>query len=137
MRIFALGAAVLVAVTAAASTSQAAPYVKEGCKIDVPADWVASKTRIARPDKKVWASLLQAPTTAEAVNLELSLKAVKVSEDGKQVTLVSTASYGGLTNKQYHVVTKSAPACLADVTAPAGPDEALAKSVAHTVTLAR
>ncbi len=137
MRIFASGAAVLAAVTAVASTGQAAPYSKEGCKIDVPADWVASKTRIARPDKKVWASLLQAPTTAEAVNLELSLKAVKVSEDAKQVTLLSTASYGGLTNKQYHVVTKSSPACLADVTAPAGPDEALAKSVAHTVALAR
>ena len=137
MRIFALGAAVLAAVTAVASTGQAAPYSKEGCKIDVPADWVASKTRIARPDKKVWASLLQAPTTAEAVNLELSLKAVKVSEDAKQVTLLSTASSGGLTNKQYHVVTKSSPACLADVTAPAGPDEALAKAVAHTVALAR
>ena len=137
MSTFTWGAAVLVAITAAASTSHAAPYLKEGCQIEVPADWVASKSRVARPDKKVWADVLQAPSTAEAVNLELSLKAVKLAEDAQQVTLVSTASLGGLTNKQYHVVTKTSPACLADVTAPAGPEENLAKSVAHTVKLAK
>ena len=131
------GVAVLAAAMAAASAGHAAPYRKDGCQVEVPADWVASKTRIARTDKKVWASLMQAPTTAEAVNLELGLKAVKVGEDARQVTLVSTASYGGLTNKQYHVITKSSPACMADVTAPAGPDEALAKSVGLTVKLAK
>ncbi len=137
MRISAWGAAVLVAFTAAAGAAHATPYVRDGCKIEVPADWVASKSRIARPDKKVWASLIQAPTAAEAVNLEIAMKAVKVSEDGRQVTLVSTASYGGQTNKQYHVVTKTSPACLADVAAPAGPDEALARSVAATVKPAK
>ncbi len=137
MRVSTWGAVVLAAASAAAGAGHAAPYRKNGCQVDVPADWVVSKTRVARPDKKVWASLLQAPTTAEAVNLELSLKAVKLAEDARQVTLVSTASYGGLTNKQYHVVTKTSPACLADVAAPAGPDETLAKSVARSVTLAK
>ena len=137
MRFSAWGAMALAAAMAVASTGHAAPYRNDGCQVDVPADWVSSKTRIARPDKKVWASLMQAPTTAEAVNLELSLKAVKVGEDSRQVTLVSTASYGGLTNKQYHVITKSSPACMADVTAPAGPDEALAKSVGLTVKPAK
>ncbi len=131
------GAAVLAAAMAAASTGHAATYRSDGCQLEVPADWVASKTRIASPDKKVWASLLQASNTAEAVNLELSLKAARLGEDARTVTLVSTASFGGLTNKQYHVVTKSTPACLADVTAPAGPLEALAKSVGATVKLAR
>ena len=137
MRNSILGAAVLAAAMAAASTGHAATYRQEGCQVEVPADWVASKVRVARPDKKVWASLLQAPTTAEIVNLELGLKAVKVGEDARTITLVSTASFGGLTNKQYHVVSKSSPSCVADVTAPAGPDEALAKSVGHTVSVAR
>lgn len=119
-----------------ASASQAAPYVDGACQLNAPADWVASKTRIARADKKVWASLLQAPTAAEIVALEASFKAVKLSEDGKQIVMVSTASAGGLTNKQFHVITKTSPSCLADVTAPAGgADEALAKSVALTVAV--
>ncbi len=137
MKTLTLGVAAMAAALAAASAVQAEPYRKDGCQIDVPAGWVASKTRIARADKKVWASLLQAPTAAEAVNLELSMKAVKLGEDARQVTLVSSASMGGLTNKQYHVVSKTTPACLADVTAPAGPDEALAKSVALSVKPAK
>lgn len=128
---------VLAAALGASGAGQAAPYVKDHCKLDVPADWVASKTRIARADKKLWASLLEAPSAAEAVNLELSMKAVKVSEDGKQVVLVSTASAGGMTNKQFHVITKTTPSCLADVTAPAGPDEATAKKIGQTVSLAK
>jgi hypothetical protein len=49
--------------------------------------------------------------------------------------MVSTPSFGGLTNKQYHVITKTAPSCVADVTAPAGPDEALAKTIAQSVVM--
>jgi hypothetical protein len=63
------------------------------------------------------------------------MNAVKVSEDARLVLMVSSASYAGQTNKQYHAVTKTSPACLADVAAPAGPDEALAKQVAQSVSL--
>ncbi|WP_372785944.1 hypothetical protein [Phenylobacterium sp.] len=134
MRISLLGQAALIALLATAGVSHAAPYRDGHCQIDAPADWVKSKTRIARADKKMWASLLEAPTAAEIVNMEVGLKAVKVSEDARQVVLVSTASYGGLTNKLYHVVSKTSPACVADVAAPAGPDEALAKKIGQTVT---
>ena len=129
--------ALAAAVTAVAGVGHAAVYKQEGCQIEVPADWVASKQRVSRPDKKVWAELLKASSTAEVVTLETSLKAVKVGEDGGHVVLMSTASYGGLTNRMYHTVTKGSPACLADVTSPAGPDEALAKSIGHTVAIAK
>ena len=136
MRISIWGAVVLAAATAAASAGHAATFRQDGCQIEVPANWVMTKSRASRPDKKVWAELLKASSTAEVVTLELNLKAVKGGEDGQHVILVSTASYGGLTNRMYHVVTKGSPACLADVTSPAGPDEALAKSIGQTVTVA-
>jgi hypothetical protein len=119
---------------AAPAFAQAAPYVVGNCKLNAPADWVASKSRIARADKKVWASLLEAPTVAEIVNLELGLKAVKVSEDGGHVLLLSTVSASGQTNKQFHAVSKSSPACLADVTSVNGADDAAAKQIALTVS---
>ena len=59
-----------------------------------------------------------------------------MSEDSHLVLLVSTASFGGLTNKQYHAITKTTPSCIADVTSPAGPQEATAKQIAVTVGLA-
>lgn len=131
---FGLVAAMTLAV---ANVGHAAPYRDGHCQIDVPADWVASKTRTARPDKKLWAGLIEGPSAAEIVTMELSLKAVKLSEDGKQIMLVSTASGSGMTNKQYHVITKTTPSCVADVTSPAGPEEALAKKIAQTVTVVR
>jgi hypothetical protein len=114
--------------------AQAAPYVVGNCKLNVPADWVASKTRIARADKKVWASLLEAPTVAEIVTLETGLKATKVSEDAGHVLMLSTVSGSGQTNKQFHAVSKSSPACLADVTSVNGADDAGAKQIALTVS---
>jgi hydrogenase maturation factor HypF (carbamoyltransferase family) len=50
--------------------------------------------------------------------------------------LVSSASYAGKTNKQFHAITKSAPSCIADVTLPAGAGEAQAQAIAATVQLA-
>ncbi len=117
--------------------SRAEVYKADGCQVTVPSGWVTSRTRIATPDKKLWASLMQAPTAAEAIQVEQGLKAVKVSEDGHMVLLVSTASFAGLTNKQYHAITKTSPSCVADVTSPAGPQEATAKQIAVTVGLAR
>lgn len=126
---------VAVVVLAAGPAAFAAPYQKGHCQVSVPADWVASKTRIASADKKMWASLLEAPTAAEAVALETSFKATKVSEDGRQVLMVSTASAGRMTNKQFHAITKTTPSCLADVTTPAGPGEAQAQAIAKTVAM--
>ena len=125
----------LAAALAAPALSHAAPYQDGHCQVTVPDGWVKSKTRIASPDKKVWASLLEAPTAAEILTVETGLKAVKVSENAQQVLMVSTASFGGLTNKQYHAITKTAPSCVADVTAPAGADEALAKTIAQSVVM--
>ena len=124
----------LIAALALPAVAQAAPYVVGNCKLNVPADWVASKTRIARADKKVWASLLEAPTVAEIVTLETSLKATKVSEDAGHVLMLSTVSGSGQTNKQFHAVSKSSPACLADVTSVNGADDAGAKQIALTVS---
>lgn len=125
----------LAAALAAPALSHAAPYQDGHCQVTVPDGWIKSKTRIASVDKKVWASLLEAPTAAEIIAVETGLNAVKLSENGQQILMVSTASYGGLTNKQYHAITKTSPSCVADVTAPAGPDEALAKSIAQSVVM--
>jgi hypothetical protein len=137
MRISILSSLAAVAVIATAGVSHAAPFRKEHCQVEVPADWTQSKTRAARADKKVWVGLLEAPTAAEAVSVEASLKAEKVSEDAGKIVMVSTASAGGQTNKQYHVITKTTPSCVADATAPAGPDEALAKQVGLSVKVAK
>ena len=134
MRTVSWGLIAAVAVLTVPALGQAAPYVVGNCKLNVPADWVASKSRIARADKKVWASLLEAPTVAEIVNLELGLKATKLSEDGGHVLLLSTASGSGQTNKQFHAVSKSSPACLADVTSVNGADDGGAKQIALTVS---
>ena len=125
----------LAAILLAPATAFAGQYQEGHCSVTTPNDWVTSKTRSARPDKKVWAGLIEAPTTAEIVALETSMKATKVSEDGRIILMVSSASFGGQTNRQYHAITKTAPSCLADVTAPAGPEEALARQVAMTVTM--
>lgn len=135
LRAVSLGLAAAVAAVFAPVASQAAPYVVGHCQLTVPADWVASKTRIARPDKKLWASLLEAPTSAEIINLELGLKATKVSEDARQVVLLSTASGSGMTNKQYHVVTKTSPSCLADSVSMNGFDDNAAKQIGQTVVM--
>jgi hypothetical protein len=119
----------------APAAAQAAVYQSGHCKITVPDGWVTSRSRIARPDKKVWASLMDAPTSAEIVAVEAGLQATRVSEDGRIILMVSSASFAGLTNKQYHAITKTAPSCVADVTAPAGPEEALARQIAGTVTM--
>ena len=131
--IFALAAA---AITFPA-LAHAATYKKEGCQVTVPDGWVESRSRVARPDKKLWASVMQAGTAAEIVQVETGLKATKVSEDGRIILMVSSASFGGMTNRQYHAITKTTPSCVADVTSPAGPDEAAARQIAATVSLAR
>ena len=125
------------AVLAAPGVSLAGVYKADGCQVVTPDGWVASKSRIAAPDKKLWASLMQAGTAAEAIQVERNLGAVKVSETPGVMLMVSTASYGGLTNKQYHAISKTTPSCVADVTAPAGPQEATAKQIAGTVRLAK
>ena len=112
-------------------------YKSDGCQVTVPDGWLASRTRIATPDKKLWASLMRAQNAAEALQVEQSLNAAKVSEDAHMVLLVSSASFAGMTNKQYHAITKSSPSCVADVTSPAGPQEATARQIAATVGLAR
>ena len=130
------GVIVVAAAALAPAMAQAAVYKVDHCQVTVPDGWVTSRSRIARPDKKVWVSLMEAPTMAEIVAVETGLKATKVSEDGRIVLMVSSASFGGLTNKQYHAITKTAPSCVADVTAPAGAEEPLARQIAATVGLA-
>ncbi len=117
--------------------AMAAPYIQDGCAITVPDGWVASKSRVATPDKKLWAELMQAPTTAEIVQIETRLGAKPVSEDSALIVLMSSASYGGLTNKQFHAITKTSPSCLADVTVPAGAQEEAARKIAMTVAPAK
>ncbi len=130
-------ALVAAAALAAPGLSQAAVYKVGHCQVTVPDGWVTSKTRIARPDKKVWASLLEAPTANEIVSVEKSM-GVAVVSDGPGLTLMAqTASYGGLTNKQYHAITKTTPACDADVAFPAGPDDALGKQIALSVKVVK
>ena len=131
---FVAGLALLAALPLSA---QAAVYKANGCQVTVPDGWVTSRTRIASPDKKLWASLLQADSAAQVVQIETSLQATKVSEDARVVLMVSTASFGGLTNRQYHAITKTTPSCAADVTSPAGPDEATARQIALTVSVAK
>ena len=127
----------MAAVLAAPGLSRAAVYKVGHCQVTVPDGWVTSRSRIARPDKKVWASLMEAPTAAEIVTVYRNLKAPVVS-DGPGLTLMAeTASYGGLTNKQYHAITKTSPACDADVTFPNGPDDALGRQIALSVETVR
>jgi hypothetical protein len=113
----------------------AGPYQADGCQLVVPADWTASKSRTARADKKMWASLMQAPTAADIIKVEKSLGAVVVSETPGLTLMVSSASAGGMTNKQFHAITKTSPSCVADVTVPAGAEEAAAQAIAKTVSL--
>ena len=127
----------LVAALAAPTAAGAAAYARTGCQVEAPDGWVASKTRIASADKRMWASLLSAGTSAEIVSIETGLKATKVSEDGRIILMMSSASYGGQTNTQFHAITKTTPSCVADVTAPAGPQEAAAKAIAMSVKPAR
>ena len=129
--------ALIAAAAALPALAHAATYKKEGCQVSVPDGWVESRSRVARPDKKIWASLMQGGSAAEIVQVEAGLQATKVSEDGHIILMVSTASFGGLTNRQYHAITKTTPSCVADVTSPAGPDEATARQIAATVGLAR
>lgn len=130
-----LPVAILALAAASPALAIAGPYEKDGCQLSVPADWTASKTRIARADKKMWASLMQAPTSAEAINVEKSLGATQVTETPALVLMVSSASAAGMTNKQFHAITKSKPSCIADVTVPAGAEEAAAQAIAKTVAL--
>jgi len=125
------------AIVAAPAVSQAAVYKADGCQVTVPDGWVTSKTRIATPDKKLWVELMSAPTAGEIISVETNLKATKLAEDGRMALMVSSASYGGLTNKQFHAITKTSPACLADVTVPAGAAEATGRQIAVTVGPAR
>ena len=134
MRTQAPALATLLFAASAAGMAHAAPYVAEGCQLNAPADWTASKTRIARADKKMWASLLQASTAAEAITLEKGLGATLVSDGPGLTVLVTSVSYGGLTNKQFHAISKTTPSCVADVTAPAGAEEGAALAIAKTVS---
>jgi hypothetical protein len=120
-------AAVLVA-ACLPGLAHAGVYKDGHCQVTVPDGWVASKTRIASPDKSRSASLLEAPTSAEIVKLEASLGAKPVSENGAVVLMTQTASYGGKTNRMYHAISKSSPSCLAD---------AGARAVAMTVKVAK
>ena len=133
MRTLFFGVTAVFAVAGAPVMAHAAVYAKEGCQVTVPDGWVTSKTRIASPDKKQWASLLSAPTAADITKLEVSLGAKAAAGKPGVDLLVSTASFGGQTNVQFHAVTHTTPACLADVTAPAGAGEAAAKQIALTV----
>ena len=136
MRLLAWGLVAAATIAAAPAVGLAGPYQVDHCQVTTPNDWVVSKSRSARADKKVWAGLMEAPTAAEIIGVETNLKAVKVSEDARVLLMVSAASFGGLTNKQFHAITKTTPSCVADVTAPAGgPDEALAKQVAMSVVM--
>ena len=136
MRRLSWGLVAAVAMVAAPVVGVAGPYQVDHCQVTTPNDWVVSKSRSARADKKVWVGLMEAPTAAEIIGVETNLKAVKVFEDAHVLLMVSTASFGGLTNKQFHAITKTAPSCVADVTAPAGgADEALARQVALSVAM--
>lgn len=115
------------------AASHAEAYAKDGCQVTVPSGWIVSRSRVASPDKKTWAALMSAGSAAEIVQVETSLKAVKVSEDARIILMASSASFSGLTNRQFHAITKTTPSCLADVTAPAGPTEANARAIAMTV----
>jgi hypothetical protein len=131
---------VLIAAAAAMSVpgfAQAADFTDDHCTVTVPADWKMSKTRASSPDKKVWVELLSAPTAAEIVQTEVGLGGKSLPDEGGKTVLVTSASFGGLTNKAYIIVTKGAPACMAQGAAPAGDREALAKQVALTVRVAR
>jgi len=130
-------AVLVLAATALPALAQAAPYAKGHCQMTVPDGWVASKTRIASTDKSRWASVMEAPTTAQAVQLETSMGAKTVSETGAAVLMTQTASFGGKTNRMYHAVTKSTPACLADVTFPDGVDDGAARQIALSVKAVR
>jgi hypothetical protein len=136
MRVLSWGLVAAAAIVSAPVVVSAGPYPVDHCQVTTPNDWVVSKSRSARADKKVWVSLMEAPTAAEIIGVETNLKAVKVSEDAHVLLMASTAAFGGLTNKQFHAITKTSPSCVADVTAPAGgADEALARQVALTVAM--
>jgi len=119
------------------TAGHAETYAREGCQVTVPSGWIVSRSRIASPDKKTWAALSSAGSAAEIVQVETSLKAVKVSENAQIILMASSASFGGLTNRQFHAITKTTPSCLADVTAPAGATEANARAIAMTIRPAR
>ena len=135
-RRLAMGLLVAAALSPAAAQAGGV-YAGDGCKLDTPADWVVSKSRTSTPDKKLWATLMSAPSAAQIVQIESGLKATKVSEDARLIVMVSSASAFGMTNRQYHAITKTTPSCLADVTSPAGPQEATAKAIAMTVRPAK
>jgi hypothetical protein len=128
--------AIAAAVLAIPAAAEAGAYVQDGCQVSVPDNWTRTAQRAASPDKSVWASVMQASTAAEAIQVEQGLQATKVSEDGRLVMMVSSASFAGKTNKQFHAITKSTPSCIADVTVPAGAGEAQAQAIAATVQLA-
>lgn len=129
--------ALLAAAIGLPGLAHAGVYKDGHCQVTVPDGWVASKTRIASPDKSRWASLLDAPTSAEIVKLETSMGAKPVSETGAIVLMTQTASYGGKTNRMYHAISKSSPACLADIAFPDGVDDAGARAIAMTVKVAK
>jgi hypothetical protein len=128
-----IAAACILALPAAAS---AAVFAKEGCQVTVPDNWTLTAHRAISPDKTTWASVMQGPSAAQIVQIEQGLQATTVSEDGRIIMMVSSASYAGKTNKQFHAITKTAPSCVADVTVPAGAGEAQAQAIAATVQLA-
>jgi hypothetical protein len=134
MRLRAVATAVAVLVLPAAA--DAGVFAKEGCQVTVPDTWTHTSQRAVSPDKSTWAGVMQAPTAAEAIQVEQSLQATKVSEDARVVIMVSSASFAGKTNKQFHAITKGAPSCIADVTVPAGAGEPQAQAIAATVQLA-
>jgi hypothetical protein len=137
MRVVVLSVAAVLFSALLPGLAQAGAYVDGHCQVAVPQDWVKSKTRIASPDKKRWASLLEAPTAAEIVKMETGMGAKAVSDSGGVVLLTQTASYGGKTNRMYHAISKTSPACLADVAFPDGVDDAANRQIALSVRLAK
>jgi hypothetical protein len=113
--------------------AHAGVYKNGHCQVTVPDGWVASRTRMASPDKSRWASLIEAPTSADVVKMETSLGAKPVTDQGGVVLMTQTASFGGKTNRMYHAITKTAPSCLADVTFPDGVDDAANRQIALSV----
>lgn len=128
---------VLIAAAGLPGLAHAGVYKDGHCQVTVPDGWVASKTRIASADKSRWASLLEAPTSAEIVKLEASMGAKPAGETGAVVLMTQTQSFGGKTNRMYHAISKTSPSCLADVAFPDGVDDAGNKSIAMSVKLAK
>ncbi len=126
----AVAAAAILATVAGAA--QAAVFKDDGCQVTVPDSWKITKQRAVGPGQNNWAETMKGDSVAQIVAIEKNLGATKVSEDAHVIIMVSSASAAGMTNKQFHGISKTTPSCVADVTTPAGAGEAAAKAMAMT-----